>query len=225
MIKNITQWIKNESIWNILLFIFVIWILYIFSASGDATNPMNNGNGFIILSLLSLEWLNILPFCIPTKNKPIIQLLEKTNNIPTTLLVLFLFKTLALYLALLFVWILHNMFNQTLVMILPASLMYWLSSSLSILLYSFFLFLRFSKSEYWSRQAYIPSYILFMFTLLIPRYIRFNYQMFCDLFIEYTIWILLLFFLFYLIGYLWIKKLSKTILKCYKQVYSKKKIY
>lgn len=196
MIKTISLWVKNDSKWNILLFIFALWILYVFSVSKDATNPMNNGYGFLIFSLFATTWMNILPLCTPTKNKSMIQILEETNNIPITLLMLFLFKTFILYIVLLFIWILHSIFNHTPVMILPASLMYWLSSSLSILLYSFCLFLRFSKSEYWRRQAYFPAIILFTFTPFITRYTRFNYQVFSDLFKEYTIWILLLFFLF-----------------------------
>ena len=187
MIKTISLWVKNDSKWNILLFIFALWILYVFSVSGDATNPMNNGYGFLIFSLFAITWINILPLCTPTKNKSMIQILEETNNIPITLLMLFLFKTFILYIVLLFIWILHSIFNHTLVMILPASLMYWLSSSLSILLYSFCLFLRFSKSEYWRRQAYFPAIILFTLTPFITRYTRFNYQVFSDLFKEYTI--------------------------------------
>lgn len=215
MIKTISLWVKNDSKWNILLFIFALWILYVFSVSGDATNPMNNGYGCLIFSLLAITWINILPLCTPTKNKSMIQILEETNNIPITLLMLFLFKTFILYIVLLFIWILHSIFNHTLVMILPASLMYWLSSSLSILLYSFCLFLRFSKSEYWRRQAYFPAIILFTFTPFITRYTPFNYQVFSDLFKEYTIWILLLFFLFYIIGYLWIKRIIR---KCFKEL-------
>lgn len=213
MIKTISLWVKNDSKWNILLFIFALWILYVFSVSGDATNPMNNGYGFLIFSLFATTWINILPLCTPTKNKSMIQILEETNNIPITLLMLFLFKTFILYIILLFIWILHSIFNHTLVMILPASLMYWLSSSLSILLYSFCLFLRFSKSEYWRRQAYFPAIILFTLTPFITRYTRFNYQVFSDLFKEYTIWILLLFFLFYIIGYLWIKRIIRKYFK------------
>lgn len=213
MIKTISLWVKNDSKWNILLFIFALWILYVFSVSKDATNPMNNGYGFLIFSLFSITWINILPLCTPTKNKSMIQILEETNNIPITLLMLFLFKTFILYIVLLFIWILHSIFNHTPAMILPASLMYWLSSSLSILLYSFCLFLRFSKSEYWRRQAYFPAIILFTFTPFITRYTRFNYQVFSDLFKEYTIWILLLFFLFYIIGYLWIKRIIRKYFK------------
>ena len=213
MIKTIFLWVKNDSKWNILLFIFALWILYVFSVSGDATNPMNNGYGFLIFSLFAITWINILPLCTPTKNKSMIQILEETNNIPITLLMLFLFKTFILYIVLLFIWILHSIFNHTPVMILPASLMYWLSSSLSILLYSFCLFLRFSKSEYWRRQAYFPAIILFTFTPFITRYTRFNYRVFSDLFKEYTIWILLLFFLFYIIGYLWIKRIIRKYFK------------
>lgn len=213
MIKTISLWVKNDSKWNILLFIFALWILYVFSVSGDATNPMNNGYGFLIFSLFAITWINILPLCTPTKNKSMIQILEETNNIPITLLMLFLFKTFILYIVLLFIWILHSIFNHTPVMILPASLMYWLSSSLSILLYSFCLFLRFSKSEYWRRQAYFPAIILFTFTPFITRYTRFNYQVFSDLFKEYTIWILLLFFLFYIIEYLWIKRIIRKYFK------------
>lgn len=213
MIKTISLWVKNDSKWNILLFIFALWILYVFSVSGDATNPMNNGYGFLIFSLFGTTWINILPLCTPTKNKSMIQILEETNNIPITLLMLFLFKTFILYIILLFIWILHSIFNHIPVMILPASLMYWLSSSLSILLYSFCLFLRFSKSEYWRRQAYFPAIILFTFTPFITRYTRFNYQVFSDLFKEYTIWILLLFFLFYIIGYLWIKRIIRKYFK------------
>lgn len=213
MIKTISLWVKNDSKWNILLFIFALWILYVFSVSGDATNPMNNGYGFLIFSLFAITWINILPLCTPTKNKSAIQILEETNNIPITLLMLFLFKTFILYIVLLFIWILHSIFNHTPVMILPASLMYWLSSSLSILLYSFCLFLRFSKSEYWRRQAYFPAIILFTFTPFITRYTRFNYQVFSDLFKEYTIYILLLFFLFYIIGYLWIKRIIRKYFK------------
>ena len=213
MIKTISLWVKNDSKWNILLFIFALWTLYVFSVSGDATNPMNNGYGFLIFSLFAITWINILPLCTPTKNKSMIQILEETNNIPITLLMLFLFKTFILYIILLFIWILHSIFNHTLVMILPASLMYWLSSSLSILLYSFCLFLRFSKSEYWRRQAYFPAIILFTFTPFITRYTRFNYQVFSDLFKEYTIWILLLFILFYIIGYLWIKRIIRKYFK------------
>lgn len=213
MIKTISLWVKNDSKWNILLFIFALWILYVFSVSKDATNPMNNGYGFLIFSLFAITWINILPLCTPTKNKSMIQILEETNNIPITLLMLFLFKTFILYIVLLFIWILHSIFNHTPVMILPASLMYWLSSSLSILLYSFCLFLRFSKSEYWRRQAYFPAIILFTFTAFITRYTRFNYQVFSDLFKEYTIWILLLFFLFYIIGYLWIKRIIRKYFK------------
>ena len=183
MIKTISLWVKNDSKWNILLFIFALWILYVFSVSGDATNPMNNGYGFLIFSLFAITWINILPLCTPTKNKSMIQILEETNNIPITLLMIFLFKTFILYIVLLFIWILHSIFNHTPVMILPASLMYWLSSSLSILLYSFCLFLRFSKSEYWRRQAYFPAIILFTLTPFITRYTRFNYQVFSDLFI------------------------------------------
>lgn len=213
MIKTISLWVKNDSKWNILLFIFALWILYVFSVSGDATNPMNNGYGFLIFSLFATTWINILPLCTPTKNKSMIQILEETNNIPITLLMLFLFKTFILYIILLFIWILHSIFNHTLVMILPASLMYWLSSSLSILLYSFCLFLRFSKSEYWRRQAYFPAIILFTLTPFITRYTPFNYQVFSDLFKEYTILILLLFFLFYIIGYLWIKRIIRKYFK------------
>lgn len=213
MIKTISLWVKNDSKWNILLFIFALWILYVFSVSGDATNPMNNGYGFLIFSLFATTWINILPLCTPTKNKSMIQILEETNNIPITLLMLFLFKVLILYIILLFIWILHSIFNHTPVMILPASLMYWLSSSLSILLYSFCLFLRFSKSEYWRRQAYFPAIILFTFTPFITRYTRFNYQVFSDFFKEYTIWFLLLFFLFYIIGYLWIKRIIRKYFK------------
>lgn len=213
MIKTISLWVKNDSKWNILLFIFALWILYVFSVSKDATNPMNNRYGFLIFSLFATTWINILPLCTPTKNKSMIQILEETNNIPITLLMLFLFKTFILYIILLFIWILHSIFNHTPVMILPASLMYWLSSSLSILLYSFCLFLRFSKSEYWRRQAYFPAIILFTFTPFITRYTRFNYQVFSDLFKEYTIWILLLFFLFYIIGYLWIKRIIRKYFK------------
>ena len=213
MIKTISLWVKNDSKWNILLFIFALWILYVFSVSKDATNPMNNGYGFLIFSLFATTWINILPLCTPTKNKSMIQILEETNNIPITLLMLFLFKTFILYIVLLFIWILHSIFNHTPVMILPASLMYWLSSSLSILLYSFCLFLRFSKSEYWRRQAYFPAIILFTFTPFITRYTRFNYQVFSDLFKEYTIWILLLFFLFYIIGYHWIKRIIRKYFK------------
>lgn len=213
MIKTISLWVKNDSKWNILLFIFALWILYVFSVSKDATNPMNNGYGFLIFSLFATTWINILPLCTPTKNKSMIQILEETNNIPITLLMLFLFKTFILYIVFLFIWILHSIFNHTPVMILPASLMYWLSSSLSILLYSFCLFLRFSKSEYWRRQAYFPAIILFTFTPFITRYTRFNYQVFSDLFKEYTIWILLLFFLFYIIGYLWIKRIIRKYFK------------
>ena len=213
MIKTISLWVKNDSKWNILLFIFALWILYVFSVSGDATNPMNNGYGFLIFSLFAITWINILPLCTPTKNKSMIQILEETNNIPIALLMLFLFKTFILYIVLLFIWILHNIFNHAPVMILPASLMYWLSSSLSILLYSFCLFLRFSKSEYWRRQAYFPAIILFTFTPFITRYTPFNYQVFYDLFKEYTIWILLLFFLFYIIGYLWIKRIIRKYFK------------
>lgn len=213
MIKTISLWVKNDSKWNILLFIFALWILYVFSVSKDATNPMNNGYGFLIFSLFAITWINILPLCTPTKNKSMIQILEETNNIPITLLMLFLFKVLILYIILLFIWILHSIFNHTPVMILPASLMYWLSSSLSILLYSFCLFLRFSKSEYWRRQAYFPAIILFTFTPFITRYTRFNYQVFSDFFKEYTIWILLLFFLFYIIGYLWIKRIIRKYFK------------
>ena len=213
MIKTISLWVKNDSKWNILLFIFALWILYVFSVSKDATNPMNNGYGFLIFSLFATTWINILPLCTPTKNKSMIQILEETNNIPIALLMLFLFKTFILYIVLLFIWILHSIFNHTPVMILPASLMYWLSSSLSILLYSFCLFLRFSKSEYWRRQAYFPAIILFTFTPFITRYTRFNYQVFSDLFKEYTIWILLLFFLFYIIGYLWIKRIIRKYFK------------
>lgn len=213
MIKTISLWVKNDSKWNILLFIFALWILYVFSVSKDATNPMNNGYGFLIFSLFAITWINILPLCTPTKNKSMIQILEETNNIPITLLMLFLFKTFILYIVLLFIWILHSIFNHTPVMILPASLMYWLSSSLSILLYSFCLFLRFSKSEYWRRQAYFPAIILFTFTPFITRYTPFNYQVFSDLFKEYTIWILLLFFLFYIIGYLWIKRIIRKYFK------------
>lgn len=175
MIKTISLWVKNDSKWNILLFIFALWILYVFSVSEDATNPMNNGYGFLIFSLFAITWINILPLCTPTKNKSMIQILEETNNIPITLLMLFLFKTFILYIVLLFIWILHSIFNHTPVMVLPASLMYWLSSSLSILLYSFCLFLRFSKSEYWRRQAYFPAIILFTLTPFITRYTRFNY--------------------------------------------------
>lgn len=215
MIKTISLWVKNDSKWNILLFIFALWILYVFSVSKDATNPMNNGYGFLIFSLFATTWINILPLCTPTKNKSMIQILEETNNIPITLLMLFLFKVFILYIILLFIWILHSIFNHTPVMILPASLMYWLSSSLSILLYSFCLFLRFSKSEYWRRQAYFPAIILFTFTPFITRYTPFNYQVFSDLFKEYTIWILLLFFLFYIIGYLWIKRIIR---KCFKEL-------
>lgn len=215
MIKTISLWVKNDSKWNILLFIFALWILYVFSVSGDATNPMNNGYGFLIFSLFAITWTNILPLCTPTKNKSMIQILEETNNIPITLLMLFLFKVFILYIILLFIWILHSIFNHTPVMILPASLMYWLSSSLSILLHSFCLFLRFSKSEYWRRQAYFPAIILFTFTPFITRYTPFNYQVFSDLFKEYTIWILLLFFLFYIIGYLWIKRIIR---KCFKEL-------
>ena len=213
MIKTISLWVKNVSKWNILLFIFALWILYVFSVSGDATNPMNNGYGFLIFSLFATTWINILPLCTPTKNKSMIQILEETNNIPITLLMLFLFKVFILYIILLFIWILHSIFNHTPVMILPASLMYWLSSSLSILLYSFCLFLRFSKSEYWRRQAYFPAIILFTFTPFITRYTRFNYQVFSVFFKEYTIWILLLFFLFYIIGYLWIKRIIRKYFK------------
>lgn len=213
MIKTISLWVKNDSKWNILLFIFALWILYVFSVSGDATNPMNNGYGFLFFSLFATTWINILPLCTPTKNKSMIQILEETNNIPITLLMLFLFKTFILYIILLFIWILHSIFNHTLVMILPASLMYWLSSSLSILLYSFCLFLRFSKSEYWRRQAYFPAIILFTLTPFITRYTPFNYQVFSDLFKEYTILILLLFFLFYIIGYLWIKRIIRKYFK------------
>lgn len=213
MIKTISLWVKNDSKWNILLFIFALWILYVFSVSGDATNPMNNGYGFLIFSLFATTWINILPLCTPTKNKSMIQILEETNNIPITLLMLFLFKVFILYIILLFIWILHSIFNHTPVMILPASLMYWLSSSLSILLYSFCLFLRFSKSEYWRRQAYFPAIILFTFTPFITRYTRFNYQVFSVFFKEYTIWILLLFFLFYIIGYLWIKRIIRKYFK------------
>lgn len=213
MIKTISLWIKNDSKWNILLFIFALWILYVFSVSKDATNPMNNGYGFLIFSLFAITWINILPLCTPTKNKSMIQILEETNNIPITLLMLFLFKVLILYIILLFIWILHSIFNHTPVMILPASLMYWLSCSLSILVYSFCLFLRFSKSEHWRRQAYFPAIILFTFTPFITRYTRFNYQVFSDLFKEYTIWILLLFFLFYIIGYLWIKRIIRKYFK------------
>mgnify|MGYP001662016158 FL=1 len=213
MIKTISLWVKNDSKWNILLFIFALWILYVFSVSKDATNPMNNGYGFLIFSLFAITWINILPLCTPTKNKSMIQILEETNNIPITLLMLFLFKTFILYIVLLFIWILHSIFNHTPVMILPASLMYWLSSSLSILLYSFCLFLRFSKSEYWRRQAYFSAIILFTFTPFITRYTRFNYQVFSDFFKEYTIWILLLFFLFYIIGYLWIKRIIRKYFK------------
>ena len=213
MIKTIFLWVKHDSKWNILLFIFARWILYVFSVSKDATNPMNNGYGFLIFSLFATTWINILPLCTPTKNKSMIQILEETNNIPITLLMLFLFKTFILYIVLLFIWILHSIFNHTPVMILPASLMYWLSSSLSILLYSFCLFLRFSKSEYWRRQAYFPAIILFTFTPFITRYTRFNYQVFSDLFKEYTILILLLFFLFYIIGYLWIKRIIRKYFK------------
>lgn len=174
---------------------------------------MNNGYRFLIFSLFATTWINILPLCTPTKNKSMIQILEETNNIPITLLMLFLFKTFILYIVLLFIWILHSIFNHTPVMILPASLMYWLSSSLSILLYSFCLFLRFSKSEYWRRQAYFPAIILFTLTPFITRYTPFNYQVFYDLFKEYTIWILLLFFLFYIIGYLWIKRIIRKYFK------------
>lgn len=213
MIKTISLWVKNDSKWNILLFIFALWTLYVFSVSKDATNPMNNGYGFLIFSLFAITWINILPLCTPTKNKSMIQILEETNNIPIALLMLFLFKTFILYIVLLFIWILHSIFNHTPVMILPASLMYWLSSSLSILLHSFCLFLRFSKSEYWRRQAYFPAIILFTFTPFITRYTRFNYQVFSDLFKEYTIWILLLFFLFYIIGYLWIKRIIRKYFK------------
>lgn len=213
MIKTISLWVKNDSKWNILLFIFALWILYVFSVSKDATNPMNNGYGFLIFSLFAITWINILPLCTPTKNKSMIQILEETNNIPITLLMLFLFKVLILYIILLFIWILHSIFNHTPVMILPASLMYWLSSSLSILLYSFCLFLRFSKSEYWRRQAYFPAIILFTLTPFITRYTPFNYQVFYDLFKEYTIWILLLFFLFYIIEYLWIKRIIRKYFK------------
>lgn len=213
MIKTISLWVKNDSKWNILLFIFALWILYVFSVSKDATNPMNNGYRFLIFSLFATTWINILPLCTPTKNKSTIQILEETNNIPITLLMLFLFKTFILYIVLLFIWILHSIFNHTPVMILPASLMYWLSSSLSILLYSFCLFLRFSKSEYWRRQAYFPAIILFTLTPFITRYTPFNYQVFYDLFKEYTIWILLLFFLFYIIGYLWIKRIIRKYFK------------
>ena len=213
MIKTISLWVKNDSKWNILLFIFALWILYVFSVSKDATNPMNNGYGFLIFSLFAITWINILPLCTPTKNKSMIQILEETNNIPIALLMLFLFKVLILYIVLLFIWILHSIFNHKPVMILPASLMYWLSSSLSILLYSFCLFLRFSKSEYWRRQAYFPAIILFTFTPFITRYTRFNYQVFSDLFKENTIWILLLFFLFYIIGYLWIKRIIRKYFK------------
>lgn len=213
MIKTISLWVKNDSKWNILLFIFALWTLYVFSVSKDATNPMNNGYGFLIFSLFAITWINILPLCTPTKNKSMIQILEETNNIPIALLMLFLFKTFILYIVLLFIWILHSIFNHTPVMILPASLMYWLSSSLSILLYSFCLFLRFSKSEYWRRQAYFPAIILFTLTPFITRYTPFNYQVFYDLFKEYTIWILLLFFLFYIIGYLWIKRIIRKYFK------------
>lgn len=213
MIKTISLWVKNDSKWNILLFIFALWILYVFSVSKDATNPMNNGYGFLIFSLFAITWINILPLCTPTKNKSMIQILEETNNIPITLLMLFLFKVLILYIILLFIWILHSIFNHTPVMILPASLMYWLSSSLSILLYSFCLFLRFSKSEYWRRQADFPAIILFTLTPFITRYTPFNYQVFYYLFKEYTIWILPLFFLFYIIGYLWIKRIIRKYFK------------
>lgn len=92
MIKTISLWIKNDSKWNILLFIFALWILYVFSVSGDGTNPVNNGYGFPILSLFTIAWINILPLCASTKNKSIHQLLEKTNNIPITLLMLFLLR-------------------------------------------------------------------------------------------------------------------------------------
>lgn len=88
MIKTISLWVKNDSKWNILLFIFALWILYVFSVSGDATNPMNNGYGFLIFSLFAITWINILPLCTPTKNKSTIQILEETNNIPITLLML-----------------------------------------------------------------------------------------------------------------------------------------
>lgn len=170
---------------------------------------------FLFFLFFTIAWINILPLCTPTKNKSTIQILEETNSIPITLLMLFLFKTFILYIILLFIWILHSIFNHIPVMILPASLMYWLSSSLSILLYSFCLFLRFSKSEYWRRQAYFPAIILFTLTPFITRYTRFNYQVFSDLFKEYTIWILLLFFLFYIIGYLWIKRIIR---KCFKEL-------
>ena len=113
MIKTISLWVKNDSKWNILLFIFALWILYVFSVSGDATNPMNNGYGFLIFSLFAITWINILPLCTPTKNKSMIQILEETNNIPITLLMLFLFKTFILYIVLLFIWILHIVYLIT----------------------------------------------------------------------------------------------------------------
>ena len=70
MIKTISLWVKNDSKWNILLFIFALWILYVFSVSGDATNPMNNGYGFLIFSLFAITWINILP----------LVLLQRTNQ-------------------------------------------------------------------------------------------------------------------------------------------------
>lgn len=207
MIKDVMQWIKNESKWmNILLFIFVLWFLHVFSVSGDATNPMNNGNGFIIFSMAGIAGINILSLYTFSK-KPMTYMLEETNNISKTLLMVFLFKTLVLYILLLLTWILNNAFNPILAAIFPASLMYWLSSSLSILLYSFCLFLRLSKSEYWRKNAHLPIIVLFTFSSFSIQYIQLNYQVFCDFFKEHTIWILLLFFLFYTIGYLSIRKI------------------
>lgn len=164
MIKTISLWVKNDSKWNILLFIFVLWILYVFSVSGDGTNPMNNGYGFPILSLFAITWINILPLCTPTKNKSTIQILEETNNIPITLLMIFLFKTFILYIVLLFIWILHSILNHTPVMILPASLMYWLSSSYSIVSACSYAFQKVNIGE--DRHIFLPLFCLHLHLLL-----------------------------------------------------------
>lgn len=213
MIKTISLWIKNDSKWNILLFIFALWILYVFSVSGDGTNPVNNGYGFSILSLFTITWINILPLCTPTKNKSTIQILEETNNIPITLLMLFLFKTFILYIILLFIWILHSIFNHIPVMILPASLMYWLSSSLSILLYSFCLFFAFQKVNIGEdRHIFLPLFCLHSH-LLLHDTLDLTIRFFLNFFKKYTIWILLLFFLFYIIGYLRIRRIIRKYFK------------
>ena len=210
MIKESIDLIKKDTKFNLLFYVVFTWLLYVSSVSGDASDPMNNGIGFISISIYSISFINASYVFMPSKTQ-IMKIFDEENKtrIPNILFFAFLLKTLILYLLMLMTWILHIAFNHQTVMILPASIMFWFGSSISGLLYYLCLFISLYGNAFFKKRAFFPLSLWPFVALLELHYSSINYRFICEYFSDYGLWIFLLFLFLYFVFYSLLKIIIK----------------